>query len=109
MAKKQIQMIASIAGDAVAYAPDQILTIGEDIDEATATAFCLFPPEEPRARALGWDPAGPKAETREQPAMEQETAPAAETRETAVQPRGRRRVKPPVETPEPETPEPEAA
>jgi hypothetical protein len=56
MAKVQdgdyIQMIASMAGDTISWAPDQVLRVGTDIDVATARALVDLPEEDPRARHL---------------------------------------------------------
>lgn len=67
---KRIQMQVALAGDAISYAPDQILVVGEEISEELAIALCL---EGERAIPLeGWQPKWGDArdDPREEPAPE---------------------------------------
>lgn len=57
--QKKIQMQTSIVGDDISFGFGQELVIGDDISEELAHAF--MEGDDPRAVAIGWDPAAEKA------------------------------------------------
>lgn len=127
--KAKIKMVASLAGDSFAYAPDQELTVGVDVEKRMAIALMTDPPEEPRAvpvneaarKLIGApEPADDEEESEVQKPeqhgstegqMETAEHPQAETRETATDKRttrGRGGKKKAEAEPEPD-PQPPAA